>query len=108
LPLGKVIAIDHTVAIEVELVGERVVFSGGVGGEDGECFGNSFTDATVGFEADEPVDIPDLYVSLRRRRVDVAMRSSRASGETVALDGWCVNVNTVEDIERAERLLAGE
>ena len=28
--------------------------------------------------------------------------------ETVPLDGWCVNVNTPDDVERAGRLLAGE
>jgi glucose-1-phosphate thymidylyltransferase len=28
--------------------------------------------------------------------------------ETVALDGWCVNVNTPADVERAERLLGAE
>lgn len=28
--------------------------------------------------------------------------------ETVALDGWCVNVNTPADVERAERLLDAE
>ena len=35
------------------------------------------------------------------------LRSNGGRVETVALDGWCVNVNTEGDRERAERRLAG-
>jgi glucose-1-phosphate thymidylyltransferase len=36
------------------------------------------------------------------------LASAGASVETVMLDGWRVNVNTPADVDRAERLLAGE